>query len=179
MNLEYLLTIHIYGCIYNSYQHTFPSFWPGTFFYLVNFCSVVLLIGLFALSVVAIAFDDFGGRTSITMTLLLTLVAFKFVMTTYVPPTSYLTLLDTYMILAIGVLALIIGENFIVATLPSVASYDEFLVDSIFYSVMAGVWILFHVFIAVGELLYKNVAICLFIIACRCRQYSYDNHHRL
>ena len=86
----------------------------SSFFYLINFGCVVFLIVLFALSVIAIDPDDFGGRTGITLTLLLTLIAFKFVMTTYVPPTSYLTLLDYYMLSAIIIIALVILENFLI-----------------------------------------------------------------
>jgi len=65
----------------------------NSFFYCVNFGTVLFLILLCALTVAAIDYSNFSDRMGVTLNLLLTMVAFKFVMTSYVPPTSYLTLL--------------------------------------------------------------------------------------
>jgi len=58
-------------------------------YYLWNIVVVVFVLVLSAFSVVGIPHEEYADRTSITMTLLLTVVAFKFVISTYVSPTEF------------------------------------------------------------------------------------------
>ena len=63
---------------------------------------VLLMASLAVLGMMAFfcAIDDIGSRTSISLTLLLTLVAFKFVLASQLPVISYNTLLDYYVMFA-------------------------------------------------------------------------------
>jgi hypothetical protein len=53
-------------------------------YYLWNIVVVMFVLVLSAFSVVGVPYEDYADRMSITMTLLLTVVAFKFVIATYV-----------------------------------------------------------------------------------------------
>ena len=70
-----------------------------------------------SISVVAIEHFYFGERGSLAFTTLLTVVAFKFVISQYVPKTSYFTYLDWYVLLGFFIVFLVILENFIVSQL--------------------------------------------------------------
>ncbi len=89
----------------------------SSFYYCVNFGTIMFLIVCCAISASTINYTNFSNRIDVAINLLLTTVAFKFVMASYVPPTSYLTLLDKYMLLAIVILCLIVCENYLVSTL--------------------------------------------------------------
>ena len=82
-----------------------------------NVVFISCLIILCACSTVGVAPEEFSDRMSITMTLLLTSVAFKLVTTEWVPRIAYQTLLDKYNLLTIVVLMAIVLENLIVALL--------------------------------------------------------------
>jgi hypothetical protein len=105
---------------------------------------------LAAFSAVGVPFKQFSNRMSITMTLLLTIVAFKFVVGTYVPPTPYLTLLDKYVISAFLLMGAVILENFIVSFAPSTSSTFVHKADFGFAFILSTIWILFHFFVVLG-----------------------------
>ena len=117
----------------------------NSFFYVVNFGVVLFLLLCCALGVVRIDRSELSDRMGVTINLLLTLVAFKFVMTSYVPPTSYLTLMDKYMLLTISLLALVILENFTASVYG-----DEVWDEKIFFQTLAVFWIAFHAYVVVG-----------------------------
>jgi hypothetical protein len=117
----------------------------SSFFYVINFGVVLFLLLCCALGVVRIDRRELADRMGVTINLLLTLVAFKFVMTSYIPPTSYLTLMDKYMLLTISLLALIIFENF------TASVYGEDVWDEkIFFQLVAFFWIAFHAYVVIG-----------------------------
>ena len=80
-------------------------------FYMNNVVFISCLITLCACSTVGVNPEDFADRMSITMTLLLTSVAFKLVTTEWVPRIAYQTLLDKYNLLSIVILMTIVVEN--------------------------------------------------------------------
>lgn len=116
-------------------------------FYVVNFGLVNFLIIVLSMTTTAVPNQLFAERASITMTLLLTSIAFKFVITSYVPPTKYMTLLDQYMIIGLFVLGAVTFENYLVSFEPrdEAAKVDQVVCSLIFTS-----WALFHVFIFVA-----------------------------
>jgi hypothetical protein len=119
----------------------------NSFYYVINFGIVLFLIVLSALPISAIPYKEIADRMSITVSLLLTMVAFKFVMTSYIPPTSYLTTLDIYMLITILMLSLIIAENFFVTIVDdNIAN----ILDMYFFYYMSLFWIIFHIFIVIG-----------------------------
>mmetsp|Transcript_15777 Transcript_15777/g.26505 ORF Transcript_15777/g.26505 Transcript_15777/m.26505 type:complete len:285 (+) Transcript_15777:434-1288(+) len=118
------------------------------FFYLVTFGGLIFIV--VASSILALGVDpqDLADRMSINMTLLLTVVAFKLVMSSYVPPTPYLTRLDTYMLTGLVILATVILENFLVSFLSEEAAKD---IDITFGLLVAIFWFGLHVWIIFAQ----------------------------
>ena len=59
-------------------------------FYVVNFFLITFLVVIATISCTIIHFTDFGSRSSITFTILLTLISFKFIMANYTPTINYM-----------------------------------------------------------------------------------------
>ena len=96
---------------------------------------------------------EFADRMSVTMTLLLTSVAFKLVTSEWVPKISYQTLLDYYNLICIMVLMLIVSENLIIALMVTydTAPYDDLDThDQYFFEVLVVVWFVFNMIIYMG-----------------------------
>jgi hypothetical protein len=121
-------------------------------FYLWNVGFVHFAIVLLSTFVCAIKHTDFGARAQVTYTLLLTLVAFKFVVATFVPRISYLTYMDKYSMLSMSMLSLIIAENFIVSDFVADEINEEMweYADRVFFAVFFGAWLLLHILLALG-----------------------------
>eukprot|EP00002_Diphylleia_rotans_P005451 TRINITY_DN14593_c0_g1_i1.p1 TRINITY_DN14593_c0_g1~~TRINITY_DN14593_c0_g1_i1.p1 ORF type:complete len:379 (-),score=81.43 TRINITY_DN14593_c0_g1_i1:192-1304(-) len=117
-------------------------------FYIYNICAVVFLIVLCAATVQAIDVHDFPDRMSVTITLLLTAVAFKFVTNSYIPQVSYLTLLDKYTMFSFVMLSSVVLENYLITHLSRDNARD---VDNIFTVVFVALWLLIHFVIGVGN----------------------------
>lgn len=118
-------------------------------YYLWNIVLVLFVLILAAFSVVGIPFDELANRMGITMTLLLTIVAFKFVIATYVPPTPYLTLLDKYILAAFILIGLVVFENFLIS-FADADSLSAQRVDTSFAFILSILWICFHIFVIIG-----------------------------
>jgi hypothetical protein len=114
-------------------------------FYIWNVALFHFILVLLSAFACAIDFVDFGARSQVTYTLLLTLVAFKFVVATFVPRISYLTYLDRYSFFSVFMLCLNIAENFAVAMDGGDTAHS---VDQLFFTAFAGVWLLSHVVLA-------------------------------
>ena len=123
---------------------------PG--FYLWNVMFVHFAVVLLSAFTCAIDHADFGARAQVTYTLLLTLVAFKFVVATFVPRISYLTYMDKYSLLSLSMLGLVIAENFLVSGLFADENDTEVwkYADRVFFATFCGVWLLFHVLLVLG-----------------------------
>lgn len=83
-------------------------------FFIWNVIVPVYLLVSLAFFSVFIDMDDLSSRLQITLTLLLTLVALKYVIGQYLPTTSYLTYLDIYMLLSFVWVSMISGQNVII-----------------------------------------------------------------
>ena len=86
------------------------SFTLTSRFYLVNVVLPVASIVLASASSLAVSHDT-GGRLSATLTLLLTAVAYKYIVSEMVPKISYNTLLDWYVLVCWAFLLLMVLEN--------------------------------------------------------------------
>ena len=121
-------------------------------YYLFNFATVVfIVVWLFSFSI-AIDRSDFGSRGSYSVTLLLTLVAFKLSVVSLVPRISYSTWLDKYLIIAFVFICTGLTENLLVSgVFPD--NNIEFLQKADFAFMIAYnvLWIGLHVFIVVGN----------------------------
>lgn len=124
----------------------------NSMYYLTNFFVTMFVVVQFGIFVVSIDCTDFGTRSSVTITLLLTLVAFKFVMGSYIPKISYQTLLDKYTIFGTLMLGVTIIENFFVSSLfnPQASPEIEYR-DQVFAVVWNAVWWLAHGYLVIGE----------------------------
>ena len=89
-------------------MRTLPSVYKLNFgisrislFYVVNFFLITFLVVITTISCTIIHFTDFASRSSITFTILLTTISFKFIMANYTPTINYLVstffVLDCYM----------------------------------------------------------------------------------
>lgn len=118
-------------------------------FYLYNVIIVTYLIIMCSASVVAIDVFDYGSRISVNFTALLTLIAFKFVISSWVPQVSYLTLLDKYMLIAFIFISLFVLENFLVTQINDSGTSLE-LIDRYFALIYVSMWTLLHILIFTG-----------------------------
>jgi hypothetical protein len=121
-------------------------------YYLINIISVIFIVVEFGSFTVAIDCTDFGTRSSVTITLLLTLIAFKFVVISYVPVVPYPTLLDRYTFFGTLMLGIIILENFLVSSLfhPNASPIVSFN-DQAFAVAWNIIWISSHLLLVVAE----------------------------
>lgn len=88
--------------------------------------------------------DDLSGRLSVSLALLLTAVAFKFVVASSLPLVEYLTLIDRYFLLGILLIFVVSVENAIVRALDLYESEYTVLVDRLFLYISGGIWLVGH-----------------------------------
>lgn len=119
-------------------------------FYIYNVVLTSFLIVLCSLTVVTIPIEDFADRMSITMTMLLTTVAFRFVVVSWVPVVPYLTYLDKYNVLSISMLMVVTLENFIASYNTNVDFDTRELHDRWFFFILCVFWIFMHIIIFIG-----------------------------
>lgn len=105
-------------------------------------------IGLIVLSIVSLSFTSFAmppenveGRLTINITLLLTAMAFKFVIAASLPVVAYLTPLDKYLLANFGFLWILTCYN---GAIPHFAKewVDISTNDGFFYAVLLGLYVL-------------------------------------
>lgn len=80
-------------------------------FYEINVCAPLGSFVLMTLTSFCLEPDNVEGRLSVSLTMVLVAVAYKFALTTMLPPLSYLTLLDKYVLACSGIIALIVAQN--------------------------------------------------------------------
>jgi len=85
------------------------------FFYDINYVGLAALLASISFGVVFVPVESFADRCSITLTLLLTAVAFKQIIADKIPMTSYLTLIDVYILGSLVVIGLVTIETLIAA----------------------------------------------------------------
>lgn len=111
-------------------------------YYIINIVMIVFFLTLFSVTTAAVDYTDFSSRSGITLTLLLTSVAFKSTIASWTPKISYLTLLDKYVFASMLFLSVMIVENFLIS-LSSSSGAKGF--DIAFSVIFALVWIAIHV----------------------------------
>eukprot|EP01031_Cornospumella_fuschlensis_P027817 gene27817-33593_t len=128
-------------------------------FYVWNFISVYFVIGLLSLTSAVIPYSSFSERSSITLTLLLTSVAFKFVAAAYIPIVPYITFLDGYILSGIFLIAAVSFENVIVclvttqddgSVVPTNWEESAKYIDRIVYCVLFSIWVAAYLVILFG-----------------------------
>ena len=89
-------------------------------YYLTNIVFMMFLISLLSFTTFFIDPDSTGDRLSVILTLLLTAVTFKFVVSQSLPPVSYLTVLDWYVLTSVIFIFAVALENSIVSKIKTV-----------------------------------------------------------
>ena len=99
--------------------------YPG--YYIGNIVIPLILIILCCFASLVIPAEDIADRLSVTITLMLATVAFRFVLTSLLPPVPYLTWMDYYITFSFVVVAAFIAENACAAFVPSTIFSDELI----------------------------------------------------
>jgi len=132
-------------------------------YYVVNICSLIFILTSICTYVFACDVTSPADRASVSMTMMLTSVAFKFLVDDRLPRLSYATLLDKYMYFCFFFQLLIIVENAAIIFLPE--SFDKVAWDHTFASVAILIWL------SINFLLVMYVKLCLSPFGCfsRCQ----------
>eukprot|EP00041_Stephanoeca_diplocostata_P026015 m.693544 g.693544 ORF g.693544 m.693544 type:complete len:390 (+) comp22873_c0_seq13:170-1339(+) len=122
-------------------------------YYIWNFVVVLFTLVVAAPTDIVISLDDVQDRFAFIVALVLTAVAFKFVTSTMVPKTAYLTYLDKYTLVAYGFLISILFKDYLLAHLYqrghlSVDSRDNG--DTIYTIAYVAVWLLLNAVLFIG-----------------------------
>jgi hypothetical protein len=119
-------------------------------YYFFNVAVIVFMLVLMAATTVAIDIENFNDRSSITLTLLLTLVAFKITVSSQIPFVNYQTYLDMYLLLSFALIVLVMCENFTVCIgfqhHPDLEFWER--LDWIFMTVFVALWLFLNSLIA-------------------------------
>ena len=123
-------------------------------FYVDRFMSISGLLATLALTTVLVPPEDFADRMSITLTLLLTIVAQQSGLTENLPKIGYKTYLDRYNDACIKFIASIIAQNCLVialSKLPKSFASDQFLgiIDVVTWGMLALAWMAPHVYFGI------------------------------
>lgn len=123
-------------------------------YYLWNIAAMVNMISFLAFTSFAIDRSDIGKRLSVSLTLLLTVVAFKNFVSSILPKVSYLTLMDKYVLFNVAFIFLVAIQNAIVGR---VAETNQAKYDLVFVFLSVVVYVLFQTtFIIVSILAVKK-----------------------
>ena len=99
---------------YSSYSFEFHIRRKYSYF-LTNIVFMMFLISLLSFTTFFLSPDALGDRLGVILTLLLTAVTFKFVVSQSLPPVSYLTVLDWYVLSSVIFVFSVAVENSIIA----------------------------------------------------------------
>ena len=88
-----------------------------------------------------------ADRLSVTITLMLSAVAFRFVVSSMLPKVSYLTWMDYYILLGFVALIIMVGENAIVG-FEQISEENAAYVDLVLGGLFGIIWVAVHIAIA-------------------------------
>ena len=116
-------------------------------YFLTNIVFMMFLISLLSFTTFFVKPENIGDRLSVILTLLLTAVTFKFVVSQSLPPVSYLTVLDWYVLSSVIFIFSVAIENSIVARIKR-KSYRA-IFDRGAWSASIVLFILMHLYFVV------------------------------
>ncbi|KAH3765081.1 Gamma-aminobutyric acid receptor subunit gamma-3 [Pelomyxa schiedti] len=116
-------------------------------YFMWNVVFVMLLIVSMSFLTWALAPEEGGDRLSLNLTLLLTSVAYKYVIASYLPKTAYLTILDLYVLSSFVLLVFVIIENAIAALCDSPANRN---LDKISAIILVTTWLSINALMVLG-----------------------------
>lgn len=141
-----------YSCCYIGFTVT-----RRPLFYMFNVWLMSVLLGSISFTVFTLSPSELGNRLSSLFTLILALVAFKLVVAQSLPAISYLTMLDIFTMVSVGVISsIVIGLSLIAVFGPSTDD-DMDSVDRIFFRVTLSLWLAYILFfMAHSFILYRR-----------------------
>lgn len=110
-------------------------------YYLWNIAAMVNMISFLAFTSFAIKRSDTGKRLSVSLTLLLTVVAFKNFVSSILPKVSYLTLMDKYVLFNVAFIFLVSVQNAVVGKVGADVQ-EEY--DGVFLYLSICIYVLFQ-----------------------------------
>ncbi|KAH3761383.1 Gamma-aminobutyric acid receptor subunit gamma-3 [Pelomyxa schiedti] len=116
-------------------------------YFMWNVVFVMWLIVSMSFMTWALPPEEGGDRLSLNLTLLLTSVAYKYVIAGYLPRTAYLTILDLYVLSSFVLLVVVIVENAGAAMCSSPANRN---LDKISAIVLVPVWLIINLIMTFG-----------------------------
>ena len=120
-------------------------------YYMWNIALPNFLLSVLVFTSFAIAEEDLADRLSVTLTLVLTSVAFKYMVAQELPRINYLTLLDKYVLLSFVFLALVGVQN----TLAAIADRERsFPIADVSRYAIEALFVLIHVLLGALSLHY-------------------------
>ncbi|XP_066913672.1 glutamate-gated chloride channel alpha-like [Clytia hemisphaerica] len=111
-------------------------------YYLWNIAAMVNMISFLAFTSFAIERNDTGKRLSVSLTLLLTVVAFKNFVSSILPKVSYLTLMDKYVLFNVAFIFLVSVQNAVVGKVSEPSEKEYY--DEVFLFLSTCIYILFQ-----------------------------------
>jgi hypothetical protein len=134
------------------------------FYYSFNVIGMMGAITTLGFTTAAQPPAEFADRCTVTLTLLLTAVAFKLVIADSLPKVAYVTKLDAYISFGFVLLLVLMVENAAVATVQNESLRESF--DSAFYTALISVWSIVHLIMC--------MVICHHVV--RCKQHLGEPH---
>jgi hypothetical protein len=117
-------------------------------FFLYNVVLPLAIICGLVLTNFALPIEELGGRLQGVLTLLLTAIAFKFVVTSYIPKLPYLTLLDKYILCSYLLIFFAAVENALVYIWRNYEGAQT--ADHVFILCYGSLWFLINFFFYIG-----------------------------
>eukprot|EP00730_Choanoeca_flexa_P014295 TRINITY_DN6202_c0_g1_i1.p1 TRINITY_DN6202_c0_g1~~TRINITY_DN6202_c0_g1_i1.p1 ORF type:complete len:380 (+),score=82.50 TRINITY_DN6202_c0_g1_i1:62-1141(+) len=114
-------------------------------FFVYNVSGFLFILSLAANASTAVPIDDIADRFSLSVTLMLAVIAFKFVIVTMIPPTAFITLLDKYILSSLGYIFLVMVKDIVWSTAELSQESDRWLTLG-----WAASWVVVHVILAVA-----------------------------
>jgi len=108
-------------------------------YYVLNIGFPLALIDALSFTSFAIDAADLPSRLNVTLTLVLTAVAYKFVLAQSIPAVSYMTVLDKYVLAQLAFLSLMAVENVVSGSLVSPTAITAL------QAALFALWLAFHV----------------------------------
>ncbi|PNH08027.1 Gamma-aminobutyric acid receptor subunit beta [Tetrabaena socialis] len=141
-----LASRHDYGIQYTTLSFNL-SLRRKLSFYWWNITMPIFLLVLISFASFFMDHQALADRLNLTVVVLLTLVAFKFVLSQYIPATSYLTFMDMYVVASFTFVFLVALQNLITFIIAS--DGHAYLFNLWSGSALAVAWLLLHVLLPV------------------------------
>ena len=118
-------------------------------FYFINFVAPLFLLAAVNFVTFFLEPTQLNDKMNLTLTILLTTVAFRFSMVSYIPVTSYMTKLDMYMVVSFCMSFIITVQSLVVYMLETSESTMDLGLSNTFNiwcgTSLTSIWVLFHI----------------------------------